>query len=145
MNLTLGNTFPRTWKRFGVQHVVAAGAAAIALSAALTAGLSLSDSLSGGGPAGNAATGRTVSAPAARNNMTYYIVGSLAEAARIEQGIASAAAEAWQTGYQQVAHNGLAQVVIETPEQEMQFQSALMALQQADPHASNVSIVDLRR
>jgi hypothetical protein len=99
----------------------------------------------GGRPASSAAARSTISTPAASSGVTYYIVGSQEEAARIEQGIATAAAEVWQTGYQQVAHNGLVQVVIETAEQEMQFQSALMALQQADPYASNVSVVDLRR
>jgi hypothetical protein len=145
MNLTLGNTFPRTWKRFGVQHVVPAAAAAIALIVALAAGLTLTSDAGGGKPASSAATGSTISTRAVRSDMTYYIVGSQAEAVILEQGMAVAALEAGAAGYEWISSERVIPFVIETPEQEIQFQSALMELRQADPYWSGVRVVDLRR
>jgi hypothetical protein len=77
--------------------------------------------------------------------MTYYIVGSEAEATRLEEGMAIAALETGSAGYEWISSELVISFVIETPEQEMQFQSALMELQQADPYWSNVRVVDLRR
>jgi hypothetical protein len=146
MNLTLGDTFPQTWKRFGVQHVVVAVAAAIAISATLAAGLSLMDGRDRGEPVGTAATSPSISAHVARNTMTYYLVGSQEEAARMEEGMAIAALEASaQPGYQTLWAERAVPVIIENAEQQMEFQAQLMALQQLDPYWSSVRVVDLRR
>jgi hypothetical protein len=145
MNLTLGNTFPRTWKRFGVQHVAMAAAVAIALTAALAAGLTLTRDAGSDKPGSTAATDSTIATRAVPNDMTYYIVGSQAEATRVEEGMAIAALEGGAAGYEWIPPERVIPFVIETPEQELQFQSALMELQQADPYRGNVKVVDLRR
>jgi hypothetical protein len=145
MNLTLGNTFPRTWKRFGAQHVAVAAAAAIALTLALAAGFTLTGDSGGGKPSGPVGTGSTISARAVPNDTTYYIVGSQSEATRLEEGIAIAALEAGSAGYEWISSERVIPFVIETLEQEMQFQSALMELQHANPYGSDVNVVDLRR
>jgi hypothetical protein len=144
MNLIIGNTLPRTWKRFGVQHVAAAGAIALGLSLATAAAFTLTgDSTSK--PTGPVTTGVSVSAPVAANGVTtYYVVGSQAEATRIEEGMAIAALEAGTGGYESVSPERVVPVIIETPEQETQFQAMLMALQQAE-YESGVRVVDLRR
>jgi hypothetical protein len=145
MNLTLGDTFPRTWKRFGVQHVVAAAAAAVALTVALAAGLALTDGSGRGEPVGTAATSSSISAHGTRQAMTYYLVGSQEEATRIEEGVAIAAFEAGtQPGYQPASER-LVPVIINTPEQETHFQAQLMAMQQSDSYWGSVRVVDLRR
>ena len=146
MNLTLGNTFPRTWKRFGVRHVLAAAAAVITLTLALAAGFALTSDSGSGKPSGSAGTGPAISTRAVPNDMTYYIVGSQEEAARIEEGMAIAALEASsQPGYQPDFSQRVVPVIIESPDQQMEFQAQLMALQQSDPYWSSVRIVDLRR
>jgi hypothetical protein len=144
MNLTLGNTFPRTWKRFNALHIAAAAAIALGLSVALAAGITLGGD-SASKPSGPVANGAPLSARATQNGVTYYIVDSQAEATRLDEGLAIAAAEAAQPGYESVLAERIVPVVIETPEQELQFQAALMALQQSDLNASNARIVDLRR
>jgi hypothetical protein len=145
MNLTLGNTFPRTWKRFGVQHVAVAAAVAIALTLALAAGLTLTGDSGSGRPAGSVAAGSTISTRAVPNDMTYYIVGSQEEATRLEEGMAIAALEAGsQPGYQPAWAAQAVPIILETPEMEMLFQAELMALQQAG-YATGVSVIDLRR
>jgi hypothetical protein len=146
MNLTLGNTFPRTWKRLGVQHVVAAAASAVALTVALAAGLALTSNPGSSTKTGSAATNATISTRAAPSDLTYYIVGSQEEAARMEEGMAIAALEvSSQSGYQTLGAERAVPMIIETAEQQMQFQAQLMALQQLDPYWSSVRVVDLRR
>ena len=146
MNLTLGNTFPRTWKRFGVQHVALAAAAAIALSVVLAAGFTLSGDSGGGKSTGTIGTsGARISAPAAPNDTIYYVVGSQAEATRLQDAMAIAALEAGAAGYEWVSPERIVPVIIETPDQEMQLQAMLMELQQANSYTGDVRVIDLRR
>jgi hypothetical protein len=80
MNLTIGSTFPTTWKRIKMQYVVAAAGAAIALSVAIGAGVSpLGDSSSSpAAPASTSAVQRPVLPP-----HTVYIVSSAEQAAQM--------------------------------------------------------------
>jgi len=137
MNLTIGNTFPRALKHFGARHVMAAGTLGIALTVALAGALSLE----GGSSGGSAATGpaRPVyTAPV--DTITYYIVGSQAEAQALESARALAEAEA-QSGVaplQRIA----APVVLETLEQEAQFRAEVVYPRVQS--GQSLTIVDLR-
>ena len=73
MNLTIGSTFPTTWKRIKTQHLVAICGAALAISAAVGVGAWQASELGGGS---GQSIARSVPQPFAAPTHVYYIVDS---------------------------------------------------------------------
>jgi hypothetical protein len=73
MNLTIGNTFPNTWKRIKTQYVLAICGAALAISAAVGVGAWQADF---GGGSAKPASPAVTAAKAVPAGHTVYIVDS---------------------------------------------------------------------
>ena len=83
MNLTIGSTFPTTWKRIKTQHLVAICGAALAISAAV--GVGAWQATESGGGSGQSVV-RSVPQPFAAPTHVYYIVDSPTQALAITTG-----------------------------------------------------------
>src|SRR3990172_6879182 len=76
MNLTIGTTFPNTWKRIRMQHVSLACGLALAVGAVI--GLSAWQGGGSAGPRGGSGT-EPITVASSQPVVTFYIVGSAEE------------------------------------------------------------------
>ena len=140
MNLTIGSTFPNTWKRIKTQHLVDLCGAALALSAVVGVG-AWQVSESGGGSAG----GSTLSLPqrAAAPTQVYYIADSPQQAQALTAGEQMAGMAAFLGG-QPITHT-FEVIDVSTPAGQAGFDELQRSLMGAGfAYTSNVDIADLR-
>jgi len=135
MNLSIGTTFPTTWKRTKLQYAGFAAAIALAASVAVAAWP--------GGGSPSATTGNPAR-PAAASSVpqpetVFYIVGSQAEADTLEAAIAASGQEA--AG----ATSEMRVIVADPADEASRLQLSVLFAEQANGVLQNTQAIDLRQ